>query len=128
MALAKHIYEYAVVRIVPRVDREEFINAGVILFCKELKYLEMRYTVSPARIQMLCSEIDCDEIGRHLAMMEKICRGDAEGGPISRLDMPSRFRWLTATRSTVVQSSRIHPGFCKDPSETLERLYRQLVS
>lgn len=123
----KYLYEYAVIRIVPRVDREEFINAGVILYCKDLKFLEVRFTINKQRIQMLCDQLDCNELEEHFQSFQKICGGAKDGGPIAQLDMASRFRWLTATRSTIVQASKIHPGFCTDPNETLEKLYTQLV-
>jgi hypothetical protein len=123
----KYLFEYAIIRIVPRVEREEFLNAGVILYCKDLKFLQCLYTLNKEKIDMLCSEIDCREVEEHLRSFEKICLGAKDGGPIAVLDLPSRFRWLTATRSTIVQSSKVHPGFCTDPLETLEKLYRQLV-
>jgi hypothetical protein len=123
----KYLYEYAVIRIVPRVDREEFINAGVVLYCKDRKFLNVLYTINKERIQMLCDKVDCNEVEEYLSSFQKICRGEKDGGPIAQLDLPSRFRWLTATRSTVVQASKIHPGCCEDPQETLEKLYRQLV-
>lgn len=123
----KYVYEYAVIRIVPRVDREEFINAGVVLYCKDLKYLDVRFAINKQRIQMLCDKVDCREVEDHLHSFEKICKGDKDGGPIANLDLPSRFRWLTATRSTIVQASKTHPGFCEDPKETLEKLFIQLV-
>ena len=123
----KYLYEYAVIRIVPRVDREEFVNAGVVLYCKDLKFLDVRFTVNKERIQMLCDKVDCNEVEEYLHSFQKICKGEKDGGPIAQLDLPSRFRWLTATRSTIVQASKIHPGFCEDAQETLEKLYRQLV-
>jgi hypothetical protein len=124
----KYVYEYAVIRVVPRVDREEFINTGVVLYCKDLKFLDVLYTVNKQRIQMLCGEVDCREVEEHLRSFQKICKGVTDGGPIAHLDLPSRFRWLTATRSTIVQASKIHPGFTEDPRATLEKLFAQLVS
>jgi hypothetical protein len=123
----KHLFEYAVVRIVPRVEREEFLNAGVILYCRDLQFLHMKYTLDRERIGALCQQLDCTEVQEHFHSIERICAGDPKGGPIAALDLASRFRWLTATRSTVVQSSKVHPGFCEDAEETLERLYQQLV-
>jgi hypothetical protein len=123
----KHLFEYAVIRIVPRVEREEFLNVGVILYCRDLKFLQCQYTLDKERLRSFCGEFDCDEVEEHLKAFEWICAGDPQGGPIARLDIASRFRWLTATRSTVVQSSKVHPGFCEDPKETLERLHGQLV-
>lgn len=123
----KHLFEYAVIRIVPRVEREEFLNTGVMLYCKDLKYLSVLYTINKERLAALCGTLDCNEVEEHLHSFEQICKGDKDGGPIAALDLPSRFRWLTATRSTVVQTSKVHPGFCTDPQETLNKLFEQLV-
>jgi len=123
----KHLFEYAVIRIVPRVEREEFLNTGVILYCKDLKYLDVLYSINKDRLNALCGTLDCSEVEEHLQSFERICKGDKEGGPIASLDLPSRFRWLTATRSTVVQASKVHPGLCTNPAETLRKLYQQLV-
>jgi len=123
----KYLFEYAIIRIVPRVEREEFLNAGVILYCKQLKYMNVLYAINRERLNALCGTLDCNEIEDHLRSFAQICKGDKDAGPIAVLDMPSRFRWLTATRSTVVQSSKVHPGFCTDPEETLKKLFEQLV-
>lgn len=122
-----HIFEYAVIRVVPRVEREEFLNVGVILYCRQYNFLRMLYHLDGNRIRALCSKIDLEELQEHLRAFEQISMGDASSSPIARLDLASRFRWLTATRSTIVQSSKTHPGLCIDPSVTLERLYQQLV-
>ena len=123
----KYLFEYAIIRIVPRVEREEFLNSGVILYCKDLKFLGCLYTLNKDKVNALCAEVDCREVEEHLRSFERICNGDKDGGPIALLDLPSRFRWLTATRSTVVQSSKVHPGFATDPQETLQKLFEQLV-
>lgn len=123
----KHLFEYAIIRIVPRVEREEFLNAGVILYCKDLKFLDTKYSVDKEKLNALCTEIDCDEVEEHLRSFERISKGLKAGGPIASLDLASRFRWLTATRSTIIQTSKVHPGFCEDPKETLDKLYSQLV-
>jgi hypothetical protein len=123
----KYLFEYAVIRVVPRVEREEFLNAGVILYCRDLKFLKTKYMVHNEKISALCADLDCSEIAEHLSAYQRIADGDAAGGPIAQLDPASRFRWLTATRSTVVQSSKVHPGFCDEPSETLNHLFDQLV-
>lgn len=123
----KHLFEYAVIRIVPRVEREEFLNAGVILYCKDLKYLNVLYAVNKERLKALCGTLDCTEVEEHLRSFDQICKGEKTGGPIAALDLPSRFRWLTAIRSTVVQASKVHPGLCTDPEETLKKLFDQLV-
>lgn len=123
----KHLFEYAVIRVVPKVEREEFFNAGIVLFCKQKNFLDCRYKLDKEKLAALCRETDCDEVERHLQSFVRICRAEREGGAIAALDQPSRFRWLTATRSTVVQSSKVHPGFCQDPEQTLDRLFVQLV-
>ena len=123
----KHLFEYAVIRVVPRVDREEFLNVGVILYCPQLKFLELIYTLDASRLLSFSPALDITEIEEHLRAFGNITLGSKEGGPIGRLDMPSRFRWLTATRSTILQTSRVHPGFCADPSAALARLHRSLV-
>jgi hypothetical protein len=124
----KDLFEYAVIRVVPRVEREEFLNVGVILYCAKQKFLRAICRLDEQRLKALCAgDLDMEEIKENLASVEKIAAGGKTGGPIGELDMASRFRWLTATRSTVVQTSKVHPGFCKDAGETLERLYAQLV-
>ncbi|QJB30389.1 DUF3037 domain-containing protein [Chitinophaga oryzae] len=123
----QHLYEYAVIRVVPRVEREEFLNAGVMLYCKKQQFLQMRYTLDEARLRALCPAIDISELAAYLCAIEKICNGGRQGGPIGMLDLASRFRWLTATRSTIVQTSRTHGGLCTDAAATLQRLYEQLV-
>jgi hypothetical protein len=121
------LFEYAVIRIVPRVEREEFLNAGVILYCRDKNFLQMRYSLDQERLKSFCDNLDMDELKQHLCAFEHICMGRSEGGPISKLDTGSRFRWLTAKRSTIVQPSEVHPGLCDDPGEMLERLYGQMV-
>lgn len=124
----KDLFEYAVIRVVPRVEREEFLNVGVILFCAKQKFLDAICQLDENRLEALCGgSIDVEEIQENLSSFGKIAAGEKEGGPIGELDMASRFRWLTATRSTVVQTSKVHPGFCEDARKTLERLFSQLV-
>ena len=123
----KHVFEYAVVRVVPRVEREEFMNVGVVLYCKKLNFLQAIITVNEARICCFTNEDEAQQIKANLYAFEQICKGSTEGGPIAKLDEASRFRWLTATRSTVVQASKVHPGLCTDPMETLTKLHTQLV-
>ncbi len=124
---AKHLFEYAVVRVVPRVEREEFINAGVILFCKSQKFLQVKYLLDEKRLQAFAIELDASAVASNLKAFEQICLGTKEGGAIGELDMASRFRWLTATRSTVLQTSKVHPGFCEDAAQTLDKLFIELV-
>ena len=123
----KHLFEYAVTRIVPRVEREEFLNAGVILYCSRLNFLQAMFKADHDRLIAFCDKLDITAVEDNLLAIERICKGGAGAGPIGKLDIASRFRWLTATRSTVVQSSKVHPGFCANPAETLLRLFEQLV-
>lgn len=123
----KHLYEYAVVRVVPHVEREEFINVGVVLYCGRKKFLQVRFQLNDAKVHALCAKTDVDNIRSYLDSFEKICKAAKDGGPIAQLPPAERFRWLTATRSTVVQCSKVHPGYCTDPEEKLERLFGQLV-
>ncbi|EMR03272.1 DUF3037 domain-containing protein [Cesiribacter andamanensis] len=123
----KHVFEYAVIRVVPCVEREEFLNVGVILYCAARGFLKTSYQLNEQRLLALCPELDLDELQQRLETFGRICRGKAEGGAIGQLPPASRFRWLTATRSTIVQTSPVHPGLCQDPQETLNRLHAQLV-
>ena len=123
----KHLFEYAVIRVVPLVEREEFINVGVILFSKKAKFLQCKYHLDKGRLAGFSSTIDLEEVEEHLGAFERICNGSANSGPIGKLDLPSRFRWLTATRSTIVQTSKVHTGFCDDLQQTLEKIHAQLV-
>lgn len=121
------LFEYAVIRLVPRVEREEFLNVGVVLYCAKQKFLGVTYELNENKIKNLFPDTDLGEIEDHLKTFEKICRGDIDGGPISKLIAPERFRWLTATRSTILQVSKVHPGFTKNAGETLQKLFSQLV-
>jgi len=123
----KHLFEYAVVRVMPKVEREEFLNVGVILYCASRGFLQTRYELNESRLRAFAGELDVQELQERLRAFERICAGRREGGAIGQLAIASRFRWLTAARSTVVQTSPVHPGLCSDPAETLERLYAQLV-
>lgn len=123
----RHLYEYAVIRVVPKVEREEFCNVGIVLFSKREKYLRVLYKLNEAKLRMFSDEIDVDQLQKNLESFEKICKGEKDGGPIAQEDIPSRFRWLTAVRSSVIQTSRPHPGMCSDLDGTLERLFKELV-
>lgn len=123
----KYLFEYAVIRVVPRVEREEFLNVGVILYCPRLKYLQLMYTLDTDRLSAFYPKLDIGELAEHLKAFETITLGNKDGGPIAQLDLASRFRWLTATRSTILQSSKVHPGFCADPAAALQRLHATLV-
>lgn len=123
----RHLFEYAVIRVVPRVEREEFINVGVVLYCAKQKYLKMIYELDHNRLRALSKDIDLEGLEENLRSFQRISEGGNDAGPIGLLDAPSRFRWLTATRSTVVQTSKVHPGFCINGEDTLQHLYEQLV-
>jgi hypothetical protein len=120
-------FEYAVIRVVPKVEREEFMNVGVIVYCQSLSFLDAMFRLDPERLRALSTGIEMDEIKKHLSAFCNICKGGPEAGPIGKLDMGSRFRWLTATRSTVLQCSRVHPGLTVDPAQTLKNLHQTLV-
>jgi hypothetical protein len=123
----KHLFEYAVIRVVPCVEREEFINVGVIMYCASRGFLKTKFELNEARLHAFSEKLDIDELKDRLKAFEFICKGGKEGGTIGSFPVASRFRWLTATRSTVVQTSPVHPGLCEDPVQTLEKLYTQLV-
>ncbi|NRT11981.1 hypothetical protein HNQ00_001612 [Flavobacterium sp. 14A] len=111
----------------PRVEREEFLNVGIILFCKQSKYIKVKHLVPLEKILALSVEADVEQIQANIYAFEKVAHGTKDGGPIAMMDIPSRFRWLTALRSSVIQSSRPHPGMCDDLDKTLERLFTELV-
>jgi hypothetical protein len=123
----KHLYEYAVIRVVPCVEREEFLNVGVILYCPGQGFLQTVFKLDEERLRAFSAEVDIAELEARLRAFERICAGRAEGGAIGQLPIAARFRWLTSTRSTVVQTSPVHPGLCTDARETLARLHTQLV-
>lgn len=124
----QHLYEYAIIRIVPRVEREEFMNVGVVIYCAAQRFLEVKYTLEKTRLQAFGSELNIAEIEARLKAFELVCKGGEEGGAIGQLSQPSRFRWLTAARSTIVQTSSVHPGLCANPTEILHLIFTQLVA
>ncbi len=123
----KHLYEYAVIRIVPKIEREEFINVGLIMFCKRPKFIKARYHVDEEKLRLFTSDIDKESLCTNLHVFDKICSGAKDGGPIASLDIPERFRWLTAIRSASIQTSRPHPGVSNDLDQPFERLFQELV-
>lgn len=123
----KHLFEYAVIRIVPHVEREEFLNAGAVLYCSGKKFLEVKFEVNETKIRAFCEKLDIAEIHEYLNSFKRICKGGDDAGPIGKLMIAERFRWLTAIRSTIVQTSKVHAGLCVDPHEMLQRLYEQMV-
>lgn len=125
--MQKHLYEYAIVRVVPLVEREEFVNAGVILFCKKEKFIRMKYHLCESKIRALKPDADVEEIAANLEAFSKIAAGNSDGGPIATLDEAERFRWLTAVRSASIQTSRPHPGVCDNLEKALDTLFREMV-
>ena len=119
----KHLYEYAVIRVVPRVEREEFLNVGIILFCKRAKFIKMLYAIDQSKMQLFSSELDLEQLQLNMESFRKIAHGAKNGGPIAQFELSERFRWLTALRSSAIQTSRPHPGFSIDLDKTVQRLY-----
>jgi hypothetical protein len=120
-------FQYAVVRVVPRVERGESLNAGVILLCRPRRFLAARTSLDLARLGALAPDVDASAIETHLAAIERIARGDPDAGPIASLGQGERFHWLVAPSSTVIQPSEVHTGLCDDPAEELDRLFDRLV-
>jgi hypothetical protein len=123
----KHLFEYAVIRVVPRVEREEFLNVGVILYCGTQKFLKAVYQLNEEKLLAFSPHIDIDELREYFCAIERICTGGAGAGPIGKLIIAERFRWLTATRSTIIQTSKVHTGLCADAAETLTSRYADQV-
>ena len=120
-------FDYAVVRVVPRVDREEFLNAGIILFSRTRRYLGARIALDVERLRSFAPWADPDEVEMHLSAIPLICSGDPAGGPLAELPLAGRFHWLVAPRSTIIQTSPVHSGVCSDPEAMLDHLMRQMV-
>ncbi len=124
---ARHSYDYAVVRVVPCAEREEFVNAGVVLHCLERAFLDCRIHLAESRLLALRPDVDLELTRQHLEAFPRICAGDPNAGAIARLSRRERFQWLVAPRSTVIQVSPVHSGMCESPGATLEELFRRLV-
>lgn len=120
-------YDYAVIRVVPRVEREEFLNAGVILFSGERNFLGARVHLEEKRLRALWPDADFEVLWRHLEAIPRICAGGREAGPIGMLSKRERFHWLASPRSTIIQVSALHGGLCEEPEESLGRLFEGLV-
>jgi Protein of unknown function (DUF3037) len=120
-------FDYALIRVVPRVELEEFINAGVVLFCLEQHFLGARVHVNESRLKALWPELDIELVRKHLEAFPKICSGDPTAGPIARLSIRERFHWLVAPRSTIIQVSPVHSGLCETPERELEQLFQRLL-
>lgn len=124
---APSLYEYAVVRVIPRVDRGEFINAGVVLFCRARRFLDARIALDARRLEALAPGIDPRPILHQLGCIPLVCAGGADAGPIGLLPQTERFGWLVAPRSTVIQPSPVHCGLSDDPAAALDQLLARLV-
>jgi len=124
---AAEVYDYAVVRVVPRVEREEFVNAGVILSCQKSGFLQAAIALDEARLLALDPAADVDTVRRHLAAIVAICAGEPGCGPIARLHYRARFHWLTARRSAIIQTSPVHTGLCTDAEAALAHILKKMV-
>ena len=120
-------FEYAVIRVVPRVERGEFINAGIILYCRARSFLDAQIALDVARLRTLSPGADPAEVARYLEAFQRLCRGEPDAGPIAKLNQRERFHWLVSPRSTVIQTSPAHAGLCHDPAATLEHLLATVV-
>ncbi|HKD08900.1 MAG TPA: DUF3037 domain-containing protein [Bryobacteraceae bacterium] len=121
-------YDFAAIRVVPRVDREEFLNVGAIVFCRTLKYLAARVTVDETRLTALWPDLDIDDVRAHLELIPRICAGSPDAGPIAGLPLSERFHWLVSPRSTIIQPSPVHSGVCSSPAAALDDVFARLVS
>jgi hypothetical protein len=125
--MADEPFQYAVIRVVPRVERGECLNAGVVLLCRPRRFLAARVGLDRERLRALAPAVDPATIETHLAAIERIAAGDPAGGAIARLGQGERFHWLVAPASTVIQPSEVHTGLCEDPAAELEHLFEELV-
>ena len=120
-------FDYAIVRVVPQVEREEFINAGVILRCRERRFLAARVELDRVRLRALSPGLDSEMVQAELDLIPLVCAGGPAAGPLGELNQAERFRWLTAPRSTTVQVSQVHCGLCVDPQTALDDLFEKMV-
>jgi hypothetical protein len=126
--VSRDAFQYAVLRIVPREDRGEFLNVGVILFCRTLKFLAVRVELDEQRLAALAPGLEPASLRPHLDALVRLAAGEPDAGPIARMPQSERFHWLVAPSSTVIQTSPVHTGLCDDPEAMLEHLVRELVS
>ncbi len=120
-------FEFAIIRFVPKVEREEFFNVGVIVFSKRKKFLKVKYHIDQHKLKAFSSDITIEHLEEYLKSWELISIGAPSGGAIGKLELSDRFRWLTACRSTIIQSSKTHPGICHDPQKELDHLFDNYV-
>lgn len=123
----KHLYEYAILRFVPKVEREEFINIGLVMFCKRPKFIKVEYHLNEEKIKLFTGEISILEIEKQLESFILITQGEKTGGLIGSYEIPDRFRWITAEKSTCIQTSRPHVGLTSDLESTFTKLFKELV-
>lgn len=123
----RHLYEYAIIRVVPRVEREEFINVGVIVCSIKANYLECKIKMDARKLETMDPSAEKETIQAHLSAFSKICKGEKDGGPIACRHISERFRWLTAVRSSMIQTSRPHPGLSLNLEETFTKLFEAYV-
>jgi hypothetical protein len=121
-------FDYAVIRVVPCVEREEFFNTGVILFCAQRRFLDARIHLDLKKLEVLAPGWQVEEVQRRLDAVLKVCAGAAAAGPMGRLSQSARFHWLVAPRSTLIQMSPVHAGLCEEPEAVLHRLFREQVT
>ncbi len=121
------LYHYAVIRLVPKVEREEFFNIGLIIFSKKEKFIRLRYHLCKEKFKLMCSDVEYEEVINSLQTFKQIAEGNADFGPIAKMDIPERFRWLAAVRSSIIQTSSTHIGKTVDLDMTFERLFRELI-
>lgn len=123
----KHVYEYAVIRLVPQVEREEFLNIGIILFSKNARFIDVLFHLDPEKITLFSKTTDLDFIEKNMNAFIQTAKGGRQGGMIGSEDLPSRFRWLTAARSSILQTSKVHSGYTDDLKKTMQRLFEEYV-
>lgn len=120
-------FAYTILRLVPRIERGECINVGVVVFCRQHGFLGLRYELDPTRLQALCPGLAVADVAPHMSAIDAVLRGDPAAGSLAALDQSDRFGWVAARSSTVIQASEVHTGITDDPSARLDRLYAQLV-
>jgi hypothetical protein len=120
-------FEFSIIRVVPKVEREEFVNVGVLLFSKRRKFLGIKYYIHPTKLQALDPNIDLELVKKYLKAWEQICEGASGSGVIGEFEIADRFRWLSAAKSTIIQCSKTHPGLCNDPEKELQDAFERYV-
>ena len=121
-------FAYTILRLVPRIDRGECINVGVVVFCRQRGFLGARFELDEVRLGALCPGLAATDVAPHLHAIDAVLRGDPAAGPLAQLDQSDRFGWVAARSSTIIQASEVHTGITEDPAATLQRLFGALVS